>query len=56
MDEAGEEAARLTIESAQALGFETQRLSWFAGKDITEALQQGYNIKEEVFGEGSTSH
>jgi DNA primase len=42
-DEPGHEAARLTKLSAEALGFQTHRISWDGeAKDVTEALQLGY--------------
>ena len=40
-DEPGEEAARLTAERAQALGFRTYRVQWREGKDVTEAIALG---------------
>ena len=40
-DEAGEEAARLTILAATELGFETERLRWPDAKDVTDAWKLG---------------
>lgn len=41
-DEAGEEAARLTLKAATELGFQAMRLRWTAGKDITDAVKLGF--------------
>lgn len=37
-DEAGEEAAKRTIQVARDLGFFSERLTWIGGKDVTEHL------------------
>lgn len=40
-DEAGHEAARLTEKAATELGFTSERLTWDAGKDVTDAFRLG---------------
>lgn len=40
-DEAGEEAARLTLKAATELGFNVERLRWPEAKDITDAVKAG---------------
>lgn len=41
-DEAGQEAARVTMQAATDLGFTSERLTWEAGKDVTDAVKLGF--------------
>lgn len=50
-DEPGHEAARLTKQTAEQLGFRTERLTWpEEAKDVTEAAQYGFLRPRDLLG------